>query len=806
MTPRLTEISVSDFRSIKGEISIPLDAPIVLVHGPNGAGKTSLMSALELALTGEVGALRRTDPDIHQHLTHRAASSAHVKLSAEGLPTPSASFEIVAGIIRGEPLLPPALRQFYTERCYLSQLTLSRLLEIYQSPTSRDQRDTPLTRFVKDLLGLDQLEALIDGLHDAGHKRRLFRLAPDLERAEQVAANLAGEESQSAADASTDAARRKELQAKFAELSADLGFSPSQADEDVEKALRNRLEEETLTQLTSRRRELLSLTEGWEALPQGADGDARERIEAAEAQSAAELETFEEGPGRALSQVAAGLRSLFPDLPDPAQVDPQEAWQTALDRTERELSRCETALALGQRTGKKLATTDQNIRQLQVRIQTLDAQIKEFPGDASSFGQALAGILPHVHGPDCPVCGRDYSEVSHEPLTARVTAEISRLVADAERLTSFVQERNEASGALAAAERNRSTQAGQALAQPVQTQLQQRAATLREAQLELQRLEKEANRGGALRRRRAKAAAAAARLRLRDTRMSEIRAALAGLAEELRQPAPTDAETTPDALARMLAFVDKEYEAAELRAAHRRDALTVYLELRALEESDRKRSTAAEHRSAKATSIKEALRQAGQIKKAAWAISRAAKQSRSSIVGRVFNKQLNTIWRDLFVRLAPSEPFIPAFTLPQDDKAPVEVTLETVHREGGRYGRPGAMLSAGNLNTAALTLFTALHLAVRPKLPWLLLDDPVQTMDELHIAQFAALLRTLAKSEGRQVILTVHERPLFEYLALELSPAFPGDKLITIELARSPKGETRYTPVVLSYEPDKLVA
>ena len=120
MTPRLTEISVSDFRSIKGEISIPLDAPIVLVHGPNGAGKTSLMSALELALTGEVGALRRTDPDIHQHLTHRAASSAHVKLSAEGLPTPSASFEIVAGIIRGEPLLPPACRQFYTERFYLS--------------------------------------------------------------------------------------------------------------------------------------------------------------------------------------------------------------------------------------------------------------------------------------------------------------------------------------------------------------------------------------------------------------------------------------------------------------------------------------------------------------------------------------------------------------------------------------------------------------------------------------------------------------------------------------------------------------
>ncbi|OYW91506.1 MAG: hypothetical protein B7Z23_08025, partial [Pseudomonadales bacterium 32-61-5] len=98
-------------------------------------------------------------------------------------------------------------------------------------------------------------------------------------------------------------------------------------------------------------------------------------------------------------------------------------------------------------------------------------------------------------------------------------------------------------------------------------------------------------------------------------------------------------------------------------------------------------------------------------------------------------------------------------------------------------GRPGAMLSAGNLNTAALTLFIALHLSVKPPFPWLVLDDPVQSMDELHIAQFAALLRTLAKVQGRQVIVAVHERPLFEYLALELSPAFPEDKLITVELA-----------------------
>ncbi len=50
------------------------------------------------------------------------------------------------------------------------------------------------------------------------------------------------------------------------------------------------------------------------------------------------------------------------------------------------------------------------------------------------------------------------------------------------------------------------------------------------------------------------------------------------------------------------------------------------------------------------------------------------------------------------------------------------------------------------------------------------------------MAQFAALIRTLSKQNDRQVVIAVHERELFEYLALELSPAFEGDQLITIEL------------------------
>jgi exonuclease SbcC len=163
-------------------------------------------------------------------------------------------------------------------------------------------------------------------------------------------------------------------------------------------------------------------------------------------------------------------------------------------------------------------------------------------------------------------------------------------------------------------------------------------------------------------------------------------------------------------------------------------------------------------------------------------VHEAATQARTNIVHRVFTESLNDVWKSVFTRLAPDEGFIPSFGIPSATKKTFDIKLETTHRDGQISGPPQMMLSAGNLNTAALSLFLALHLAVEPIVPCLVFDDPVQAMDEVHVAQFAALIRLLAKRNDRQVIIAVHERELFEYLALELSPAYDGDELITIEL------------------------
>ena len=165
-------------------------------------------------------------------------------------------------------------------------------------------------------------------------------------------------------------------------------------------------------------------------------------------------------------------------------------------------------------------------------------------------------------------------------------------------------------------------------------------------------------------------------------------------------------------------------------------------------------------------------------------------------------KSLNRVWRDLFVRLAPEEPFVPVFRVPNQR---VVATLETVHRDGQPGGPPAAMLSAGNLNTAALTLFLALNLSVEPRLPWILLDDPVQSMDEVHVAQFAALLRALARDHERRIVIAVHDRALFEYLMLELSPVNPDGGLITVELSRARDGSTLAQSNFQAYVEDRAL-
>jgi exonuclease SbcC len=265
------------------------------------------------------------------------------------------------------------------------------------------------------------------------------------------------------------------------------------------------------------------------------------------------------------------------------------------------------------------------------------------------------------------------------------------------------------------------------------------------------------------------------------------------LAASLKQPVLDTTMALGQGIAALSDHVSAHISALEERAAKRAEARE--LSQRVIETSGREERLAAEL-SRERESLARAQEAGAEVErryKVMRKVRQAAELARERIVRRVFTETLNRAWRDLFVRLAPEEPFVPAFQVPEGSGG-VRARLETVHRDGEPGGSPAAMLSAGNLNTAALTLFLALNLSVAERLPWLLLDDPVQSMDEVHVAQFAALLRRLTTTLGRRVILAVHERALFEYLKLELSPAGPKEPLITVELTRGLDGSTSAEP------------
>jgi DNA repair protein SbcC/Rad50 len=808
MSLRLKSLLVEDFRSIRGTQRLSLDAPAVLIHGPNGTGKTSLLSAIEYGLTGAVASLGRLDPGYLEHLPHKKSPTGKCRVAVEVEGLSPGSTEVIGDGqgVRGSGLLSSDLTRFFVERCYLPQAALGRLLEIYEHQDSR-RTDSPLTRFVKELLGLEALDALIDGLHSSGDVRRLRERAPMFWAARAGASDLA-KRVNGAANSVTSL--REQLAESERQLRAELEDLVA-SDEPLDpEALASLIESEIdqiesrLLDLARRRRDLSAAGDQLSAALAADAGGQREAAETASRTAREVLAAWQSSTGAALQSLFTAIRARIPSLPD-SFADPAPTHAAAMRAVDAELQRLQALADRDAADEKVLSEVQEALRQGTSRLATIDAELERDKGANQELAQALTAVSAHIDDETCPVCGRDFSEVSETPLAAHVSEEVQRLISAAGRVQALVRDRSISSAALTQAQRRQSELTARRLSPEQRDQNKTDLAQFTEWKTALTGLAEGASTGSRLQREASAAAGQLSMLTSRQTGISGLRAELMQHAATLGLPAPADDVPLRSVLSDITAIVDRE-EAAQQEARSRnvraRDGLA---ELAQLREELAEAEGLFEEAKAEQTLTTTRRDQADLVIASAKDLANRAQALRTEKVRQVFNDELNAIWKELFIRLAPDEEFVPAFALPGGGNGAVEAVLETHYRSGGKGGNPRAMLSAGNLNTAALTLFLALNLSAKPVLPWLIIDDPVQSMDDVHIAQFAALLRTL-KQEGRQVILAVHDRQLFDYLALELSPAFNGDRLITIELGRSADGMTTAPWLPTVFEPDRAIA
>jgi exonuclease SbcC len=510
---------------------------------------------------------------------------------------------------------------------------------------------------------------------------------------------------------------------------AELGVqsAPTTPDAELAGLLASDPEEPQLQQLARLRRDIIATLDQWLTVQSPVDAAELNNAERAMADANAAIEGWRASTGGVLENLFGRLSDFSSSLPVPESVGPERARATALRVLSAEYERCVGLLNRNAEDAARIEALDQNIGRAQTRAAVLDKQIAGHAMDTGALAQALAGILPHVHSENCPVCERDFSETSSDALLAHVSNRITALTESAGRLQALTRERAEAARTLAEAERERGGIAVRQLTAVARDEMKSRRARLEE----LQGARADIAPAVAVGERLISTAAVASRrlndLRSFDQRANTIRASTTQFAQDLGLDPVSEAESLEAALQRFQMNVGEREATLSARQATRRDAL---IDLRERQRLSARRTavvSAIAETDGRVQRLKTAKEKADERIAQARELRRRARLARTNIVRRVFNDSLNAVWRDLFVRLAPDEPFVPAFALPEVQGGPVEAVLETLYRAGGKGGNPRAMLSAGNLNTAALTLFLALHLSVTSVLPWLVIDDPVQT-------------------------------------------------------------------------------
>ena len=94
---------------------------------------------------------------------------------------------------------------------------------------------------------------------------------------------------------------------------------------------------------------------------------------------------------------------------------------------------------------------------------------------------------------------------------------------------------------------------------------------------------------------------------------------------------------------------------------------------------------------------------------------------------------------------------------------------------------PGTVLSSSQVNALGVSVFLALNLgSPKPPLPIAILDDPLQSLDDINLLGLVDLFRRT--KDCRQLLVSTHDSHFGELLARKLRPADGSSRTLVIEL------------------------
>jgi exonuclease SbcC len=807
MIRKLQSLRMTGFRPfLRDTGEVPLDADVILVYGPNGSGKTGLMSAIECAVTGSVSHLQEYSADYPRCLRHTgAAGTAEVSVQYLNEYDALTSTQVrIAPTADGkcsvtrEGKLDLTKAMLFSERCYLSQNRLSRLLEIYQASGKGSEQH--LVRFARELLGLDLLENLIDGLYVVKHKGRLQNSLPALENLERDAAQLALQRGRAAdvlkaerARWESAVARLKELEPEWAAHTDDREWT-LEAIQSKRKVIEERLASapraEEAKVLQRRLGEIDSAVGFIQAIPRPDASD--------QSQLARELE---EKSSR-VRKHATALRSTLEHLRSRvglASQDEQENSPRELEAAYTSLeSEVRRRLLLARQEESDFSQAERDAKKAQAEVDRLTAEIASADKEASSYAGVsqrrvtlLQVALECVNDETCPVCSRRFDELGQAQLHDHVRMELQRLGVALKDLEATMSRRTGAEALRDAAKRKlalnlqlieqfRTGAAAREASLQTLRQLGAECETTLQPRRLLESFEKERS-------------DCEVRLQVARERDKQVESGIRAVRGATRTLLPKVGDDLPviemanltraEIQRRTKLMADEISRANGLLsalafAAEQRGTLD-----RAQSALDRIESGLAEHRKAKADTEK--------LRDLSREIERTAQNVKATLIREVFNERLNTLCLQLYQRLVRVEAFDPRLSEPRLQGGQVRAGVQAVSRKGEQvepFTELASVVSSSNLNTAALCLFISLNLVQNPEHRVMLFDDPVQSMDDVHVVQLATLLRALVREGKRQLVVAVHERAMFEYLQLELGPTREGDSLVALELARDADG------------------